>query len=175
MVVLALFTLGNSTDMFLIAWLADVGVPLEGVLAIYAAQHVVKSASSLYGGIVADRLGRLVLIGAGWILYAVVYVGFALTTSPAALVSLFLAYGLYHGMTEGAEKALVADLVGPESRATAFGIYSATLGVGALAASVLFGVVADTVSMPAAFAIGAVLALAATAALTVIGQPARHR
>jgi len=74
-----------------------------------------------------------------------------------------------------AEKALVADLVGPESRATAFGIYSATLGVGGLAASVLFGVVADTVSMPAAFAIGAVLALAATAALTVIGQPARYR
>ena len=168
MLVLAVFTLGNSTDMFLLAWLGDVGLSAGDLLLIYAAQHVVKSASSLYGGVVADRLGRRALIATGWLLYAAVYGGFALATSPAALVALFVVYGLYHGMTEGAEKALIADAVPAPARGTAFGIYSATLGLGGFAASVLFGAIADRVSMPAAFMTGAGLALAAAAALRAV-------
>jgi len=168
MIVLAVFTLGNSTDMFLIARFGDLGIGLETVLFLYAAQHVIKSASSLYGGIVADRLGRRTLIAAGWLVYAGIYVGFALTTSLGALASLFLVYGLHHGLTEGAEKALIADATPPAARATAFGIYAATLGLGSFAASVLFGAIAETVSVPAAFLTGAVLALAATAGLTFV-------
>lgn len=168
MLVLAVFTLGNSTDMFLLAWLGDVGLSAGDLLLIYAAQHVVKAASSFYGGVVADRFGRRALIATGWLLYAGVYAGFALAASPAALVALFVVYGLYHGMTEGAEKALIADAVPAPARGAAFGIYSATLGLVGFAASVLFGAIADRVSMPAAFLTGAVLALAAVAALRAV-------
>jgi MFS family permease len=163
--ILAVFTLGNSTDMFLIAWLGDVGVGLQSVLLLYAAQHVVKASSSAYGGVMADRLGRRTLIASGWVVYAAIYAGFAITTSANALGALFLVYGLYHGLTEGAEKALIADVVPAASRATAFGVYGATLGLGSLAASALFGAIAEWVSMPAAFLTGAALALAATGGL----------
>ena len=101
----------------------------------------------------------------GWLVYAGVYAAFAATDSAPILVAVFLIYGLYFGLTEGVEKAWVADLAPAAARGNAFGIYNALLGFGWLAASLLFGLIWTRVSPPAAFVTGAGFALAATALL----------
>ena len=99
-------------------------------------------------------------------MYAAVYGGFAMASSKSALVMLFLVYGVYYGLTEGVEKAVVADLAPVEARGTAFGAYHAVIGIGALAASLLFGLIWKLAGAPAAFAVGAALALVSAALLS---------
>ncbi|HKR22027.1 MAG TPA: MFS transporter, partial [Pyrinomonadaceae bacterium] len=120
LVILALFTLSNSSDSFLILRAMDSGVALSVIPLLWAAHHVSKVLSSLYGGDLSDRLGRKRLIVSGWVLYAAVYAGFAFVQSAISVWVLFLIYGIYFGLVEGAEKALVADLVRPEQRGTAY-------------------------------------------------------
>jgi len=168
MIVLTIFTLGNSTDAFLLLKLTDAAGSAKYVPAMWAALHVVKASTSVAGGAWSDRIGRRTVIGLGWLVYAVVYGGFALTASLAALVAWFLVYGLYFGLAEGTEKALVADLAPAESRGLAFGVYYTVQGIGALAASVLFGVIWNAYGAAAAFGLGAALALVATALMFII-------
>jgi MFS family permease len=168
MAVLMLFTLGNSTDAFLLLKLTDAAGGVQYVPLMWSALHVVKAAVSVYGGAWSDRIGRRAVIAIGWIIYAGVYAGFAVSTSLATLLPLFLAYGLYFGFVEGTEKALVADLAPPSRRGFAFGIYNAVLGVGQLAASVMFGLLWTAFSPAFAFGAGAALALVATALLFVV-------
>jgi MFS family permease len=163
--VLFVFALGNSADAFLLLRLTDVGVDAAFIPLLWAALHVVKALTSVWGGAASDRLGRRAVIGVGWLIYAIVYVGFAVSTSVAALVGLLLFYGFYYGLSEGTEKALIADLAPAALRGTAFGVYNASAGVGALGASVVFGLVWKAVSPAAAFGMGATLALGATVLL----------
>ncbi len=163
MLVLMLFTLGNSTDAFLLLKLTDAAGGVQYVPLMWSALHVVKAAVSVYGGAWSDRIGRRAVIAIGWIIYAGVYAGFAVSTSLATLLPLFLAYGLYFGFAEGTEKALVADLAPASRRGFAFGIYNAVLGLGQLAASVMFGLIWTAFGPAAAFAAGAALALVSTA------------
>jgi MFS family permease len=160
--VIFLFSLGNASDAFLLLRLGDLGIAAFWIPLLWSALHVVKVASSLAGGELSDRYGRRTLIGAGWILYALVYAGFGTFDTPAVVVAIFLTYGLHFGLTEGVEKAWVADLAPPAARGTAFGFYNAVLGVGSLAASLLFGFIWTRVSPQAAFYTGAGLALLAT-------------
>lgn len=166
--VLLVFTLGNASDAFLLLRLSDLGVGAVWIPILWAALHVVKSTSSAIGGTWSDRVGRRRLIIAGWVLYAMVYFAFALFESRAAIVAMFVLYGLYFGMTEGAEKALIADLTPAPLRGTAFGLYNGALGVGSLLASVVFGLVWTRVSPDAAFVVGGALALAAALMLAGI-------
>ena len=140
------------------------GVPrvygLPGLL--WSALHGVKVVSSLAGGELSDRFGRRTLIGIGWLFYALVYAAFAVTDAPAILIAVFLSYGIYFGLTEGVEKAWIADLAPKARRGTAFGYYNATLGVGALCASLIFGIIWTRISPQAAFSTGAALATLAT-------------
>ena len=168
MVVLMLFTLGNSTDAFLLLKLTDAAGGVQYVPLMWSALHVVKATVSVVGGAWSDRIGRRAVIAIGWTIYAAVYAGFAVGTSLTALLPLFLAYGLYFGFAEGTEKALVADLAPASRRGFAFGIYNAVLGVGQLAASVVFGLLWTEFSPAIAFAFGAALALVATALLFVV-------
>ena len=108
---------------------------------MWAALHVVKAAVSVVGGSWSDRIGRRAVIAIGWLVYAAVYAGFALSDTLPALLTWFLVYGFYFGFAEGTEKALVADLAPAERRGFAFGIYNAVQGLGALAASVVFGLI----------------------------------
>jgi len=163
-----LFTLGNSTDAFLILRANQLGVSVALVPILWAALHVVKSAASVPGGALSDRFGRKPLILAGWAVYAVVYVGFGRATETWHAWALFLAYGTFFGLTEGTQAALIADLVGSARRGTAYGWYYLAVGIGALPASVLFGVVWDRVSPRAAFDLGAALALAAALVLLAV-------
>jgi len=172
MTVIVVFTLGNSSDAFLILALGASGFSGTEIALLWAAHHVVKSASSLLGGDASDRFGRRTLIASGWLVSAAIYAGFAVATSTPALIGLFLVYGTYHGLTEGAEKALVADWVPAAVRGTAFGIYGAALGLGAFAASVIFGAIWMAVGPAAAFLTGAALALAATTGLLALRPPA---
>ncbi len=166
--VVLVFTLGNSADAFLLLRLSDEGVAAAAIPLLWAALHVVKAVMSTWGGVKSDRWGRRLVIGSGWLVYAVVYAGFALSSSVSALVAWFLVYGVYYGLSEGTEKALVADLAPAALRGTAFGIYNAALGLGSLLASVAFGLVWKLVSPAAAFGLGAALALLATALLATV-------
>jgi MFS family permease len=168
MLVLGLFALGNSSDAFLLLKLTDVAGTAKYVPLTWAALHVVKASTSVVGGSWSDRVGRRTVIALGWIVYAIVYAGFALTTTLEALVSWFLVYGFYFGFAEGTEKALVADLAPEGRRGLAFGIYNAVQGLGALAASIVFGMLWSAFGPAAAFGVGAALALAASALLFVV-------
>ena len=165
MIVLTIFTLGNSTDAFLLLKLTDAAGSAKFVPLFWAGLHVVKATVSVFGGSWSDRVGRRSVIALGWIIYAVVYAGFAVSTSLVALVTWFFIYGFYFGFAEGTEKALVADLAPPERRGVAFGIFNAVQGLGALAASVMFGAIWKAYGVAAAFGAGAALAAAATAGL----------
>lgn len=160
--VIFLFGLGNASDAFLLLRLSEAGIAAFWIPLLWSGLHVVKVASSLVGGELSDRLGRRQLIGAGWLFYASVYAAFAATESPALLIAVFLSYGIYFGLTEGVEKAWIADLAPVAQRGTAFGYYNAAVGVSALIASLLFGAIWTEISPFAAFLTGALLAVAAT-------------
>jgi MFS family permease len=174
LLVLLLFTLGNSTDAFLLLRASQLGVAAPLIPLLWAALHVVKAASSAPGGALSDRVGRKPLIVAGWLLYAMVYVMFARATETWHAWALFLVYGVYFGLTEGVEKALVADLVPPARRGAAFGWYNLAIGLGALPASLLFGLLWDRHGAPVAFGVGAALAVAAACGLMAV-VPSRMR
>lgn len=166
LVILGLFTLSNSTDGFLILRARDIGVSIEGSLLLWAAHHAIKVLSSLWAGDLSDRLGRKRLIVSGWILYAAVYAGFAFVSNTASIWVLFLIYGIYFGMAEGAEKALVADLVQPHQRGTAYGLYNLAFGITVFPASLLMGIIWDWKGATTAFLFSA--SLGATAALLLL-------
>ena len=167
MAILTIFSLGNSTDAFLLLRLTDAAGSAKFVPLMWAGIHVVKAAVSFVGGGWSDRIGRRAVISIGWIVYAIVYAGFAMSTTLTALLSWFLVYGFYFGFAEGTEKALVADLAPASHRGTAFGVYNAIVGLGALLASIVFGLLWTWFGVTVAFGTGAVLAFVATALLFV--------
>jgi len=171
--VIFLFTLGNSTDAFLLLRASQLGVPVALAPILWAALHIVKTASNIPGGTLSDRIGRRPTLIAGWLLYAAVYFGFARATAMWEAWALFGLYGIFFGLTEGSERALVADMVTPDRRGTAFGWYNLAIGLGALPASLLFGYVWDHAGAPAAFVMGASLALAAAVGMMVVVPRAR--
>ena len=171
LVVLALFTLSNSSDSFLILRARDSGVSIAMVPLLWAAHHGTKVLSSLLGGDLSDRLGRKRLIVSGWALYAAVYAGFAFATNVASLWILFLIYGIYFGLAEGAEKALVADLVRPEQRGTAYGLYNLAFGITVFPASLMMGMIWDWKGPEVAFLVSAMLGATAAVLLLLFVRP----
>ena len=165
LVIVLVFTLGNSSDAFLLLRARDLGVSVPMIPILWILLHIVKSLSSMPGGILSDRLGRRAMILIGWAVYAAVYCGLALATSAAHIWGLFAVYGLYFGATEGAEKALVADFVPAEGRGTAYGVYNFAIGITALPASVLMGVLWQVAGPGAAFGFGAGLTFLAMISL----------
>jgi MFS family permease len=163
--IIFVFSLGSASDAFLLLRMNDLGIGAVWIPLVWSALHVIKVVSSVAGGDLSDRFGRRTLIGLGWLVYTLVYAGFAFVDSAAGIIAIFLTYGLYFGLTEGVEKAWVADLAPAGSRGTAFGVYNAALGVGALCASVMFGAIWMNASPDAAFLTGAALALVATGLL----------
>ena len=167
-----LFTLGNSTDALLILRANELGVSAALVPILWAMLHVVKAASSTPGGTLSDRLGRRPLIITGWMVYAAVYLGFGYASEAWHAWALFLAYGVYFGLTEGVEKALVADMVPANVRGAAFGWYNLTIGLAALPASLIFGGLWQAFGARTAFVVGASLAVVAAVGLSVVTRDA---
>ncbi len=170
MAVIFVFTLGNSTDAFLLLRARQLGVPLALTPIIWALLNAVKSLTNTPGGALSDRIGRRPTLMIGWTFYAAVYLAFARATAQWQAWALFAVYGLYFGFAEGAERALVSDIVPAERRGTAFGWFNLAVGLGALPASLIFGVIWDRVGPEAAFTLGAALALAAAVGIGVVGR-----
>jgi len=167
--IVTLFALGNSSDLFLLLYgKTRFGFGIVQLLGLWVMLHVSKIIFSIPGGVLSDRLGRGGIIIAGWGVYAMVYLGMAAVGSPWQFLALFVAYGLYYGMTEGVQKAMVADFVSDEHRGTAYGLYHGAVGLAALPASLLFGVFWAVVGPRVAFGIGAALAALAAVLLLVL-------
>ena len=168
LMVVALFTLSNSTDAFLLLRAVQSGIAPTVLPLLWMVLHISKVVFSLIGGDLSDRIGRKTLIFSGWIVYALVYAAFGFMTAPWQAWALFIVYGIYFGLTEGVEKALVADLVAPEKRGTAYGFYNLAFSVTVLPASLLFGLGYETLGAPVTFLISATVSgCAALLLLTV--------
>jgi MFS family permease len=166
--VMAVFTLGNSTDAFLLLRAQQAGVALAFVPALWSLHSLVKAAASTWGGSLSDRIGRRRAILLGWAVYALAYAGFAVAASAAAVTFLFAFYGLFHALTEGPERALVADLAGEAARGRAFGLFHAVTGAALLPASLLTGLLWQRFGAGAALATGAALAAVAAVGLAAL-------
>jgi MFS family permease len=166
--IILLFSLGNSADAFLLLRLGDALGSATYVPLLWAGLHVVKASLSTWGGALSDRIGRARVIAMGWTIYALVYLGFAFTASATTYIALFLVYGVHFALAEGAEKALVADLTPSKQQGTAFGLYNAALGIGALIASIGFGYLYQRFGPSIAFSTGAALAGLAALLLSIV-------
>ena len=163
--VIALFTLSNSTDAFLLLRAEQAGVAAATLPLLWTLLHFSKVFSSLIGGDLSDRVGRKTLIVSGWTIYALVYAGFAFVDSAWQAWALFGIYGVYFGLSEGVEKALVADLVPEEKRGTAFGLYNLAFGITVFPASLLFGLMWNSFGATTAFLVSAAVSVAAAVML----------
>jgi MFS family permease len=162
LVVLALFMLGNSSNMFLLLRAKELGMGEAQIPVLWALVSLVAAVFSTPLSALSDRVDRRKLIIGGWSIYAVFYLSFGLMPAhPALLWPMFAGYGLFLAATEGVEKALVADMVPKEQAGTAFGWYNLVVGILLLPASALFGWIWATLSPLSAFAFGSACALSA--------------
>jgi len=168
LIVVAIFTLSNSTDAFLLLRAEQTGIAPAVLPLLWMALHLSKVFSSLIFGDLSDKVGRKTLIFSGWILYALVYAGFAFVNAPWQTWALFLIYGVFFGMTEGVEKALVADLVPKEKRGTAYGFYNLAFSITVFPASIIFGAIWTTFGAETAFLTSAVISICAAVFLLTI-------
>ena len=168
---IAFFTLAASSDTFLLLKAKEIGISAGWLPVIWAFSNAVKSGFSMWGGGLSDRFGRRRLMFAAWTLYAACYAGFAFVSSAWPLVALVGVYSLYYSLSEGTEKALVADLVPAEVRGRAFGWMNGLTGFAALPASVGFGFLWQHAGSRTAFLTGAAIAGIAAAGLLVLQFP----
>jgi len=159
--IMVVFTLGNSSDFFVILRAQNLEAPLIHVVLMLVLFNATYMATSLPAGMLSDRLGRRRVITMGWFIYALVYLGFALTTDLWQVWLLFAAYGVYYGVVEGVARAFVADLVAEEKRGTAYGLYHGVVGLTLLPASLIAGWLWQAISPAAPFFFGAALAFLA--------------
>jgi MFS family permease len=179
--IMVLFTLGNSSDAFLILRAQNAGLSVPGVIGMLISFNLVYSLLSTPAGALSDRLGRRKVLWAGWLVYVLIYLGFALANAGWQSWLLMILYGVYYALAEGVARAYLADLVPAHQRGTAYGILHAAVGIMALPASVLAGILWQGVGAwlgfgpSAPFFFGAGLALCAVVLLWFMpaaGQPA---
>ncbi len=165
--ILTLFSLGNSSDAFLLLRAKDLGIATAAIPILWSVFHVAKVVSSLLGGNLADRIPRVQLVLVGWAVFAAAYVGFGLASAAWHVWVLFVIYGAFFGLTEPAEKAMVKDLAPAEARGRAYGLYNFVVGLSAIPAGVLTGWLWQERGPLVALSAGAVLAALAAVALAV--------
>ena len=168
LLVVFLFTLGNSSNQFLLLRAQNLGVATAAVLVLYLIFNVIYTVVAYPAGRLSDWMGRRTLLVAGYALYGLVYLGFGLASSPGSLWALFPIYGLYMGVSDGVEKALVADLAPTPIRATAIGLHATLVGIGLLPASLLAGWMWTSFGPAVPFYFGGVLGCAAALAVFVV-------
>jgi MFS family permease len=170
LIVSLIFTLGNSSNTFLLLRATNLGFPATGAILLYLAYNIVYGVVSYPAGKMSDRFGRKHLLVTGYALYGLVYLGFALVnTADSAWVlwGLFGMYGLYSALTDGIEKAFIADLAPEDIRATAIGLHATLAGIGLFPASFIAGQLWSSVGPVAAFSFGGGMGLAAALALAL--------
>jgi MFS family permease len=158
-----IFTLGNSSNQFLLLRAKNLGSPLPRVILFYLAYNILYFLSSYPASYLSDKIGRKRLLVLGYLFYGLVYLGFAVNQSLNTFWLLFGIYGLYIGFTEGVEKALVADIAPPNLRATAIGLHATLVGIGLLPASLFAGLLWKFLGPSAPFYFGGILGITASA------------
>lgn len=167
---LVVFTLGNSSDAFLLVRASELGVPMMMLPLLWCLCHVAKSSSNLYLGRAVDRFGSRSSLFLGWFAFAGIYLAFALATSAWEVWSFFVGYGLVCGLIEPAERALVGHLVGTERKGLAYGWYNFAIGIATLPSSLIFGALYQYCGPLVAFGWGGALALIAVALLAGVKE-----
>ncbi|MGC8926965.1 MAG: MFS transporter [Myxococcota bacterium] len=162
LLVLGIFTLGNSSDAFLLLKARECGLKDAYVPLLWMMLSLVRTVFSTPAGIISDKISRKKIIITGWIIYALVYIAFAFSTKVWHIWVLFGIYGFYYALTEGVEKALVADLAQEEFRGTAYGLYNFIVGILALPSSFICGLLWQRFGSIVALGFGATLAFAAS-------------
>ncbi|UCC76740.1 MAG: MFS transporter, partial [Anaerolineales bacterium] len=183
MLIVGLFDLGNSSDAFLVLRAQERGLNVVGVLGMLATFNLVYTLVSTPAGSLSDRIGRRKLLVGGWLVYAVIYLGFALARQGWQVWTLYALYGVYYGLTYGTAKAMVADIVPEELRGTAYGTYNAMLGLLDFPASLVAGLLWDGLpalgwrgfGAPAPFFFGAAMALLAAIAMLLWNPDAQTK
>jgi len=153
--IIFVFTLGNSTDALLMVKANDVGIRVAYIPLVYLITSLVAVLLSIPVGTLSDRIGKEKILIAGFVIYAIVYFGFGITTSTRAIVALFALYGLYSAATDGIQKAFISDLTDKNKQGTGLGIYHALLGITLLPASLIAGILYDKVNSSVPFYFGA--------------------
>jgi MFS family permease len=170
---LVVFTLGNSSDAFLLVRAGELGVPTWQLPVLWCVFHIAKSTGNLLLGGAVDRFGSRPFLFLGWLMYGGIYLAFALAAAAWQAWLLFLIYALFYGLTEPAEKTLVASLAGSQRKGLAFGWYNFAIGIATLPASLIFGALYQYRGALTAFGWGSALALVAV--LLLLGVRAGER
>ncbi|MEW6377880.1 MAG: MFS transporter, partial [Thermodesulfobacteriota bacterium] len=175
LLIITLFTLGNSSDAFLLLRARDLGIDIVSIPVLWFFLHLSKTIFAIPGGMLSDRMGRRGVMIFAWTVYGFVYLGFAFASKAYHIWLLFVTYGLFFGLSEGTERAWVADLVEESKRGTAYGAYHFFIGMATLPASLLMGLIWKTVGVQYAFSFGAVMALiAAFLAIILMGKTKKN-
>jgi MFS family permease len=161
LLVTAVFSLGNSSDVFLILRARDLGVAAALIPVMYMVFNFIYSALSIPSGLLADHVGRRRVALLGFVIFAGAYAWMALAHSSAAAWGVFAVYGVYMAIADGNGRALLAEFAPGTKRGTAFGAYHMVVGVAALPASVIAGLLYDHISASAPFWVGAAAAVVA--------------
>jgi len=159
LVIVFVFTLGNSTDALLMVKANEVGVKVAFIPLVYMITSIVAVLFAIPVGSLSDRIGKEKILIAGYLIYAIVYYGFGVTSHAGAIVALFAMYGLYSAATDGIQKAFISDITDKNRQGTGLGIYNALLGITLLPASLIAGVLYDKVNSRVPFYFGAAMAL----------------
>jgi MFS family permease len=163
LIIIFVFTLGNSADALLLVRANDIGVTVAAVPLVFLVMNLVSVLAAVPAGSMADRIGKEKVITGGFIIYSLVYTGFGLVRNAFMVPLLFALYGLYSAATDGIQKALIADIAGTDNKGTAMGIYNAIIGITLLPANLIAGIMYDKINPGAPFLLGAGTALCAAA------------
>lgn len=154
-----IFAIANSSDAFLILRSQNLGLGIIAIPLAYAVLNIIYGSLSLPAGIISDKVGRIPTIAVGWAVYGMCYLGFGLANSAWQVWPLFALYGVFYAASEGVGRALIADVVGPKARGKAYGTYSMVIGLAALPAGLIAGLLWDHISPSAPFYFSAVVSL----------------
>ncbi|SHM27609.1 Predicted arabinose efflux permease, MFS family [Caldanaerovirga acetigignens] len=168
LVLMFIFTLGNSSNQFLLLRAKDVGFDAKTILLLYLTYNLVYNAASYPAGAISDRIGRKALIVAGYVVYCLVYLGFALASTPASIWALFAAYGLYMAFTEGVEKAFISDIAPENVRGTMIGLHATLVGIGLLPASLIAGALWNAFGAQVPFYFGGFMGILAAVGIALL-------
>jgi len=168
LIVVFLFALGNSSNQFLLLRASDLGYSTQDIILLYLVFNVIYTLAAFPAGALSDRIGRRALLVAGYLFYGLVYLGFAIVSKGQHLWLLFGFYGVYNAVTEGVEKALVAEISPEDQKATLLGLHATLVGIGLLPASIIGGVLWKYFGASATFYFGGVMGLLAAAGLAVV-------
>lgn len=166
-VIAGVFAIANSSDAFLILRSQSLGLGIVAIPLAYAVLNLIYGFLSLPAGILSDKVGRIPMITLGWVVYGLCYLGFALAQSAWQVWPLFALYGVFYAASDGVGRALIADAVGPQARGKAYGIYNMVIGLAALPAGLIAGLLWDHLSPSAPFYFSAALSLVAV--LLIVG------